>query len=219
LIDAGKIQGPFPNNLSVQNGINMNNTKITALSPATAPDQAVRLDQVTSIGLPPGSIIPFGGLSAPVGFLTCDGSAVSRTTFAALFSAIGAAWGAGDGSTTFNLPDLRRRTAVGAGGTSSAVLGNTVGNMGGEESHTLTIAEMPAHNHGVNDPGHFHRPLTGGAFVTSGAGGGAEVGGGTSGAQINTTVDVTGITIQSNGGGGAHNNIQPSAVVNYIIKY
>lgn len=65
--------------------------------------------------MPPGSVIDFAGSSAPSGFLSCDGSAVSRTTYADLYSAIGVAWGAGDGSTTFNVPDLRGAFTRGAG--------------------------------------------------------------------------------------------------------
>lgn len=64
-------------------------------------------------GLPPGALVPYAGASAPTGFLLCDGSAVSRTTYAALYGVIGATYGAGDGSTTFNLPDLRGRVPVG----------------------------------------------------------------------------------------------------------
>ena len=62
-----------------------------------------------------GMIFAYAGASAPTGFLLCDGSAVSRTTYAGLFSLIGTTYGAGDGSTTFNVPDLRGRFAIGAG--------------------------------------------------------------------------------------------------------
>lgn len=65
--------------------------------------------------LPPGVLVPYGGSSAPSGWLLCDGSAVSRTTYAALFAILSTTYGAGDGSTTFNLPDLRGRAPVGAG--------------------------------------------------------------------------------------------------------
>ncbi|HEY4029961.1 MAG TPA: phage tail protein, partial [Caulobacteraceae bacterium] len=59
--------------------------------------------------VPAGAVLPYAGLTVPAGFFLCNGQAVSRTDNAALFAAIGAAWGAGDGSTTFNLPDLRDR--------------------------------------------------------------------------------------------------------------
>jgi microcystin-dependent protein len=90
--------------------------------------------------LPAGITLPFAGNSTPTGFLLCDGSAVSRTTYANLFAAIGVLWGVGDGSTTFNLPNLQRRVIAGSGGTSTGTLGNTVGSVGGAET-------LPAHDH------------------------------------------------------------------------
>src|SRR6185436_2450639 len=83
----------------------------------------------------------------PAGWLLCDGRAVSRTAYPALFGALSTVWGVGDGSTTFNLPDLRGRAPIGAGtgtGLSARALGASVG----AETHTLTTAQMPAHNHG-----------------------------------------------------------------------
>ena len=89
--------------------------------------------------IPPGAIIPFAGTAPPTGWLACNGQAVSRTTYAALFAAIGTVWGTGDGSTTFNLPNLTNEFIRGSGG---------VG-VGGAEA-----AQMPAHRHTVaNRPG------------------------------------------------------------------
>ena len=93
--------------------------------------------------MPPGSLLDFAGTTAPSGFLACDGSDVSRITYAALFAAIGETWGVGDGSTTFKVPDFRRRVAVGSGGASTTTVGATVGAIGGEETHVLTDADMP----------------------------------------------------------------------------
>lgn len=170
-----------------------------------------------ALGIPPGTMFDFAGTAPPSGYLLCDGSAVSRTTYSALFTAIGTTWGAGNGTTTFNLPNMQRRTAVGSGGSGTATLGNAVGNTGGEENHTLTIAEMPAHSHPVTDPGHTHT-LTGVIQVGSGD---DQVGGNTFDATFNGgSVDpaFTGISIQNTGGGGTHNVIQPSAVVLKMIK-
>jgi microcystin-dependent protein len=93
-------------------------------------------------------MLDYAGTGAvPTGYLLCDGSAISRTTYADLFAAIGTTWGVGDGTTTFNLPDTRRRVSMGKGGSGSSTIGNAVGNTGGEETHTLIEAEMPTHTH------------------------------------------------------------------------
>lgn len=95
--------------------------------------------------VPTGTVLDFAGTVIPEGFLDANlGDAVSRTTYAALFAVIGTTWGAGDGSTTFNLPALKRRSTVGLGGTGTAVLGNAVGNTGGTETHTLALTDIPS---------------------------------------------------------------------------
>lgn len=172
------------------------------------------------VGNPPGTMIDFAGTAVPLGYLACDGSAVSRTTYAALFTAIGVAWGNGDGVTTFNLPNLNRRTTVGSGGTGTSTLGNAVGNTGGEEAHTQAVTEMPSHTHtaNVNDPGHIHTLNT----VSGGGGGQPILNMGASGSiQGATTLSATtGITVTNTnmGGGNPFNVIQPSAVVLKCIK-
>jgi microcystin-dependent protein len=165
--------------------------------------------------IPAGSILPFGGASSPSGFMLCDGSAISRATYAALFTAIGTAYGAGDGTTTFNLPDFRGRVPVGKNSGTFATLGST----GGEETHILTLSEMPAHGHGVTDPGHAH-VVPNNVFAGSSTNTTAQVSGYqqiTWGNQ-NTNSAGTGISIQNSGGGTAHNNLQPYQTINYIIK-
>jgi microcystin-dependent protein len=115
--------------------------------------------------IPAGAMLDFGGTVAPIGFLLCDGSNVSRATYAALFAAIGTTWGAGNGTTTFGVPDFRRRVAVGSGGSGTGTLGNAVGNTGGAETHTLTTAELAAHAHtgttGNESANHTHSGTTG----------------------------------------------------------
>lgn len=97
---------------------------------------------------PAGIIMPFAGTVAPQGCLLCDGSAVSRITYAALFAVIGTTYGAGDGETTFNIPNLAGRVVIGS--SQSHALGTT----GGSETVTLTADQLPAHTHVVPQHGH-----------------------------------------------------------------
>jgi microcystin-dependent protein len=105
--------------------------------------------------IPAGALMPYGGTSAPTGWLLCDGSAVSRTTYAFLFSKIATAYGVGDGSTTFNLPDLRQRFPMGkAESGTGATLGATGGEIdhahgGATASHVLDITQIPSHQHSI----------------------------------------------------------------------
>lgn len=168
---------------------------------------------------PAGIIKMFGGATAPSGYLACDGGAVSRTTYAALFAAVGTAHGIGDGSTTFNVPDFRRRVPVGAGGTGTAVLANTLGSKGGFETHTLLENEMPLHKHFA-----FANVVStnaAAAEVSSSTQGVRSVDDGTSSSNFRikstATAATVGLTSEA-GSGAAHNNLQPSIVVNYIIK-
>src|SRR6266704_2237463 len=106
---------------------------------------------------PSGVILHYAGSAAPTNWLICDGTAVSRATFAALFAIIGTTYGAGDGVNTFNLPDMRGKIAVGKH-TSGTF--QTLGQGGGEENHTLITGEMPSHSHGgvtaSNNVDHSH---------------------------------------------------------------
>lgn len=153
-----------------------------------------------------GIILDYAGESAPSGYLVCDGSAVSRTTYADLFAAIGTKWGAGNGSTTFNLPNLSRRTTVGSGGTGTGTLGNEVGDTGGQESVLLTANQSGLRSHN-------HSSFYGGCFRSAG---GCESTNksaqGTSGGSQATSTVASAPALES------HDNIQPSAVVLKIIK-
>lgn len=110
---------------------------------------------IVSASMPTGSVTQFAGSTAPAGWLFCDGSAVRRTTYAALFAVIGTTFGAGDGSTTFNLPDTRGRAPIGAG-TGSGLTARTLGGTVGTETHLLTGAESgtSVHNHTQNSHNH-----------------------------------------------------------------
>lgn len=148
--------------------------------------------------MPVGSIVQYGGTNAPAGWLICDGSSISRTEYKDLFNAINTSYGVGDGSTTFNLPNLKGRVAVGLDSDDTDF--NTIGKLGGEKKHTLTVDEMPSHGH-----------ITGGA-------GGERVG--LTGTTWNHQSYNPDANIATNyvGGNKAHNNLQPYAVINYIIK-
>lgn len=108
-------------------------------------------------GVPSGTIMAFAGSTAPDGWAFCSGAAVDRTTYANLFSVIGTSYGAGDGSTTFNLPDLRGRTIFGKddmGGSAASrltvaggIAGSTLGAAGGSQTRTLVVANLPSHSH------------------------------------------------------------------------
>ncbi len=167
-------------------------------------------DYNQALRTPPGVILPFAGGAAPDGFLLCFGQVVSRNTYSDLFAAIGTTYGAGDGSTTFNLPDLRGRVAAGKddmGGTAanritnggSGIVGTTLGANGGAETHTLTTAQIPNHTHTI-----LGGDTTPASFTNR-----AGQGDGNNNYNWNSG---------SAGGGGAHNNTQPTLILNHIIS-
>lgn len=252
-----------------------------------------------------GDLRDYAGTVVPAGFLQCDGTTVSRTTQAALFAIISTTWGAGDGSTTFNLPDFRGRVAIGSGtgtlseavafgsvstaGDTFTVTSNntkwitgqpvqltttsglpaplatvttyyvirasattiqlattlanaqnstqidittqgagthtltgtltarTVGEVGGEEGHAMSLTELLAHSHGVTDPGHTHtsriRNAPAGASTTA-----VEANADPGDSTVTSTSNTTGITINSAGGNAAMNVMQSFAVALKLIK-
>ena len=149
-----------------------------------------------------GEIKAYAGSTVPNGWLICDGSAISRTDYPLLFNAIGTLWGVGDGSTTFNLPNLKGKVPVGYD--SSQTEFNTVGKTGGDKTVTLTASQIPAHNHKI--PTAVFRYINKTSINAKG----------NNGAKTFSEDDGT-YTENNTGGGGAHNNLQPYAVVKYII--
>lgn len=154
--------------------------------------------------IPTGAVMPFAGSTAPSGYLLCDGQAVSRAAYSNLFAVISTTYGVGDGATTFNVPDLRGRVAAGLdnmGGNSADRVTDTeadsLGGSVGAETHTLIEDEMPVHNHNMGG-----EVLTGQAGIRSW----------NSGSSGNRSSTLT------TGGGAAHNNMQPTLFLNYIIK-
>jgi len=160
-----------------------------------------------------GTVLPFAGTTAPNGWLLCNGQAINRADFPNLFATIGTTYGAGNGTTTFNVPDVRGRVVAGKddmGGTAAGRLTNTgngnpgingatLGAAGGADRHTLTVAQMPAHSHTVNNSA---STTIGGAFTT---------------ASLNAANGLQPVTTDT-GGGQAHPNTQPTIVLNSIIK-
>lgn len=217
--------------------VNMNSFGIKGLKAGVASTDAATVAQTQTATLastPIGSILDYAGSSAPSGWLLCYGQTVSRTTYSALFTAIGTAFGVGDGASTFGLPDLRGRVIAGKdnmGGTSADRLtaqtggldGDVLGAAGGAETHTLTSDQMPQHSHTatVTDPTHAHKIYRGGGTLgdfqnvqgVSGAYPGAL-------SSLSEAV-ATGITVANSnaGGSGAHNNVQPTLILNKIIRY
>jgi len=175
----------------------------------TANVVAVSAFNAANTGVPSGVIMPYAGSSEPTGWLLCSGNAVSRTTYSSLYSAIGTTYGSGDGVNTFNLPDLRGRVVAGRddmGGTAalrvtasgsnanSGIAGTTLGANGGTQTHILTTAQLPTFN--IRSTTSTTNPAFGDNTPLPVAD------------DINTTV----------GENYPHQNMQPTMILNYIIK-
>jgi microcystin-dependent protein len=160
--------------------------------------------------LPIGSMVPYPSDTIPDNWLLCDGQAVNRTTYSLLFAVLGISHGSGDGSTTFNLPNIKGKTIVGRDSADTDF--DVLGENRGSKTQTLSVANLPAHNHNFASS-------TGKQVITGTPGGYTDA--------VNDYLAVSvGITAGSDnrlqigfiGSGTAHNNIQPSIVENYIIK-
>ena len=160
-------------------------------------------------GVVAGTVVPYAGVTEPTGYLFCYGQLVNRTTYATLFTAISTTYGVGDGSTTFGLPDLRGRVIAGQddmGGTSAnrltaqtgGVNGDTLGATGGAETHDLLAAEVPAVT--VTATGEYQSSSTTSRFAPS------------------TSSSGNNVASTASSAANVHNNVQPTLILNYIIK-
>lgn len=220
------IDGSVPTSKLQSGGISTANINDNAITTVKIADSSLEsnvfaADAQTAV-LPSGIMWEFAGASIPSGWLFCDGSLISRTTYSALFTAIGETYGAGDSTTTFNIPDCRGRLRVGrdnmGGSAASRVTstsmtpdGVTLGAVGGEEQHALTPSELAHHTHTitgnwslsagnniVGDPLSQHNAA--GAYYD----------------HVHT-ISTTASTIGGSTGPG-HPNVQPSVIMNVIIR-
>ena len=160
--------------------------------------------------LPSGVILPYGVTAAPTGYKLCDGSAHTRTgtSTSALFTVIGTLYGAGNGSTTFNVPDLAGKFMAGIGSgltsvTAGMIVGTTIGNTGGVQAVTLTEAQLASHDHKYNGYTGTGGINAGSSFFSPSFDSGSAV------CVLDTSVA---------GSSGAHSNIPPALIVQFIIK-
>lgn len=208
------------------------------VSPQSAILAALAQYQATLGGVPIGGQLSYGGPTAPPGWLLCYGQAVSRSTYAALFAIIGTAYGTGDGSTTFNVPDKRGRASIGADNMGGSPAGNVtnsvsgiqatvVGASGGSQNaQTDTLTASSEATNAVTDPGHLHEVP---GSIINGAGGSSGSGGVTTfpqpisedgntasaftGIAVSTTVTTTVTSLLT----GGSQNMPPVQVDNWII--
>lgn len=176
---------------------------------------------IMSDSVPIGAIQSYGGNVAPSGWLICDGSAISRTEYSELFYVIGTTYGSGDGSTTFNIPDLKGRTLVGVGNSgATGATNHTLGQKSGEETHDHlyalqfggyyqdTIMENDAYagvlNYRTNTP---VKGVSVGGYAVAGNSG-----------TTTAIANVSAAHYKSEGYSSSVSNMQPYLVVNYIIK-
>ncbi len=189
--------------------------------------------------IPIGGLMPYVGGTAPnSAFVFPYGQAISRTTYASLFTLTSTGFGVGDGSTTFNIPDLRGRVPAGVDGmggvaasrltTTGGMNGSSIGAVGGGETQTLTVAQLPT---GITSSGSNSISVTSGSFVisqpSSSVTGSAQAGGtqvtygNTSGAvsaQLSSSGSNSISVTSNNTSGSAHPNVQPTIALNYILR-
>jgi microcystin-dependent protein len=173
------------------------------------------VDSGLSEPLLPGFVIAYAGSTEPTGWLFCYGQAISRSTYASLFAVVSTTYGVGDGSTTFNVPDIRGRVIAGKdnmGGSAanritgggSGITGTTLGASGGAETVTISTTTMPSHSH--TEQGSSHPAGSSFFYITRAL------------TDDSVSNQSTNNSTAASGSGGAHNNVQPTFILNYLIK-
>jgi microcystin-dependent protein len=173
---------------TIGQAINAVSKKLEVLEAATPP----------GIIPPAGTVVATAAINVPTGWLECAGQAVSRSTYADLFAAIGTVYGSGNGTTTYNLPNLKGRIPVGRDVAQTEF--DAIGEIGGNKTHTLTVGQLPSHTH----PQRIANVATDGAAGSRGAG---------------SANGITAGATDGVGSGEAHNNLQPYIVLRYMIKH
>lgn len=230
LTDANDVQHPqFPidditSTESIANtALGLSNTNATQIGNNTASIIAIQaqLAALTNTSIPTGTISAYSAATAPTGYLICDGSAKSRDTYPTLFAIIGTSYGIGDGSTTFNLPNLSGKVIIGVSTSPSHSLGTSAG----EESHTLTAAEAGsyAHTHAlaaVDSADFVNTPELQPGYTMAVS---CLPGGDNHAESYNLKKSLLAATVGITGpsatvGAVPHNNMPPYLTLNYIIK-
>jgi microcystin-dependent protein len=190
----------------IAGNLHVGGTIITPTMPTGTSNTAVATTAfVQTNSIPTGGLMMWPTASPPTGYLLCNGSAVSRTNFAALFAVIGTTFGVGDNSTTFNLPNYTNRVPVGAGGLyAAAATGGSKDAVVVSHTHTAT----------VTDPGHSHQT----GSTTSDTGFGSVRSTGTSGVATSTATTGISVGISTTGSSGTDANMPPYLSIFYIIK-
>lgn len=207
VLDQVNVSTDVTGTLSTANGgtgsaANANSANGVVVLDASARLPAVDGSQLTGVvAVPTGCISMWGTNTPPTGWLLCDGSVISQTTYSVLYAVIGSTFNTGgEGAGNFRLPNIKGKVAVGRD--SSQTEFDTLAETGGEKTHTLTTTEIPSHNHSFEA----------GANAGKGGGGATRAHG-----DGNTTNNCSPSTSYV-GGSGVHNNLQPYIVLNYIVK-
>lgn len=208
-------------------------SKITLFASTTGRLKLVGSDgSVLYVGVPAGNIEFTASATTPLGWLDANGQLVSRSVYADLFAAIGTTFGAGDGSTTFAVPNISGRVIAGKESVASLLTtagsgidGGTLGAVGGTETHTLTTAQLASHAHAntVSETPHTH-DVANSRQITAGNSGSPfvaiQLNNGYVAGQVPTTSASAGVSISNANAGGsaAHPNAQPTIILRAIIK-